>query len=55
MTNVQKKLDNAFRLLSAIPVHGDNVDIMARVRDLLREAYREMEVKPDADSTEDNH
>ena len=47
MTNLQEKLSKAYNLLSAIPVSGDHVEIMAAARELLREAYKlaEEEVK----------
>ena len=40
MTNLQEKLSKAFNLLSAIPVTGDHVEIMAAARELLREAHK---------------
>lgn len=40
MKELREKLDKAFHLLSAIPVSGDNVEIMAAARELLREAYK---------------
>lgn len=39
MTDLQKEIDQAFKLVSAIPVNGDSVDIMAKVRNHLRSAY----------------
>lgn len=41
MTKVQEYLDQAFKYISAIPVSGDHVEIMARARELLRMAYAE--------------
>lgn len=38
MTGVQKELENAMRILSAIPVSGDSVDFMAAARQRLRKA-----------------
>ncbi len=40
MTELQKRLDSAFRLLSKLSVSGDVVDIMYAVRKELREAYK---------------
>ena len=34
-------INEAFRLISAIPVSGEQVEIMARARELLRMAYAE--------------
>lgn len=39
MTDVQKELDQAYKLLSAIPVQGDSVDVMYAVRERLRKAF----------------
>ena len=41
MTKVQEYLDQAFKYISAIPVSGEQVEIMARARELLRMAYAE--------------
>lgn len=40
MTDLQKELDRAFRLLAAIPVAGDGVELMVSARECLRRAYR---------------
>ena len=40
MKDLQEKLSKAFNLLSAIPVAGDHVEIMAAARELLREAHK---------------
>lgn len=40
MNEKQKLLDEAFRLLSGIPVRGDQVDIMAAARGKLRTLYQ---------------
>lgn len=40
MTDVQKEIDQAFKLLAAIPVAGDHVELMAAARECLRKAYR---------------
>lgn len=39
MTELQKKIDHVFKLVSAISVSGDGVDVMAAVRSHLRAAY----------------
>lgn len=39
MTELQKEIDQAFKLASAIQVSGDAVDVMAAVRGHLRAAY----------------
>lgn len=40
MKDLQEKLSKAYNLLSAIPVAGDHVEIMAAARGLLREAHK---------------
>ena len=40
MTDIQKELDFAFSLISAIPVKGDSVEVMASAKEHLRQAYR---------------
>ncbi len=40
MTDLQKELDRAFACLSAIPVSGDGVEIMAAAREHLRKAFQ---------------
>ena len=42
MKETMKKLDEAFKLLSAIPVSGDAVDVMAAARNKLRQVYAEL-------------
>ena len=39
MTELQKGLDRAFNGLAVIPVRGDNVEVMASVREHLRRAF----------------
>lgn len=39
MTDLQKEINEVFKLISAISVSGDAVDIMAAVRVRLRSAY----------------
>lgn len=36
------KIEQAYNLLSRIPVSGDSVDVMCAVRQLLRDAYKEV-------------
>ena len=52
MTELQKEIDQAFRLVSAIPVSGDGVDVMAAVREHLRTAHR-MAARPEREVDED--
>lgn len=40
MKELRKELDQAYSLISSIPVNGDGVDIMAAAREHLRKAYR---------------
>lgn len=40
MNDLQKELDQAYKLASALPVSGDGVELMAAVREHLRAAYR---------------
>lgn len=40
MKELQKEIDQAFKLLSAVPVSGDAVDMMAAARNHLRAAYK---------------
>ena len=40
MTDLQKELDRTFACLSAIPVSGDGVEIMAAAREHLRNAFK---------------
>ena len=42
MENVLKELDSAFRIISTIPVSGDNVEIMAAAKAKLRAVYAEL-------------
>lgn len=39
MTDLQKEIDQAFKLISAIPVSGDAAELMAAARVHLRSAY----------------
>ena len=48
MTELQKEIDQAFKLLSAIQVSGDGVDKMAAARRHLRDAYQ-MAAGPEVD------
>lgn len=40
MNKLQMELEAVYRLLNAIPVKGDEVDIMAGARNSLRKAFR---------------
>lgn len=40
MNELQKELDTVWKLLAAIPVQGDAVDLMAAARGGLRRAYQ---------------
>lgn len=40
MNDIQKEINEAFTLASALPVSGDSVEIMAAVREHLRRAYK---------------
>lgn len=45
MKEVRKEIDEAFRLLCAILVNGDNVERMAAAKEHLRKAYALTEEK----------
>lgn len=51
MTDIQKHIDTAFKMLSAIAVSGDNVERMALAKEQLREAYKLLE---DSEVSEQN-
>ena len=40
MSELEKEIDRAFACLSAIPVSGDGVEIMAAAREPLRQAFK---------------
>lgn len=40
MTDLQKELDRAFKLISAFSVSGDAVDVIAGIKAHLRAAYK---------------
>lgn len=40
MEELKNELAEVFRLLSVIPVSGDNVEVMAAVKERLRKAYK---------------
>ena len=40
MSDLQKEINNAFIMISSIPVVGDSVDRMAKAREHLRRAYQ---------------
>lgn len=39
MTDLQKEIEKAFQVISAIPVSGDMVEVMALAREHLRKAF----------------
>lgn len=52
MNEVKKQIDEAFKLISCIPVSGENVEIMAAAKAKLRTVYAELSKRP-ADEQED--
>ena len=50
MKEIQQHLEEAFRLISSIPVKGDFIDIMAVARNNLRTAYRLLDEKKESRS-----
>lgn len=40
MNNIQKKIEEAYRMISAASVSGDSVDVMAGARIKLRDAFK---------------
>ena len=58
MREVLKELEEAFRLISEIPVSGDSVDVMAAARAKLRRAYAKLtkptEAAVESAESEDN-
>lgn len=42
MNDIKQHLDDAFKLISSIPVSQDNVEIMAAAKAKLRTAYAEL-------------
>ncbi|MCI9507054.1 MAG: hypothetical protein HFF62_10815 [Oscillospiraceae bacterium] len=51
MTKMQEELGLAFKLLSAIPVSGEGVEVMAAAREHLRTAFKLAETeKEDEDN-----
>ena len=50
MNNIQKELDQAFSLLSAISVNGENVDRMAMAKQHLRAAFKLAGEKKEAEA-----
>lgn len=45
MDEIKKELNNAYRMLSAIPVSGDAVDVMAAVKACIRGIYQKLDEK----------
>ena len=52
MKEIKQHLEEAFQLVSSIPVKGDAVDVMAVVRSDIRAAYHRLEQK-EAELAED--
>ena len=52
MNEVKKQIDEAFKLISCIPVSGENVEIMAAAKAKLRTVYAELSKRPE-DEQED--
>ena len=40
MSELQKEINGAYSALSAIPVSGDHIEVMAAAREHLRRAYK---------------
>lgn len=40
MEELKNNLDQAYKLLSTVYVRGDYVDVVSKIRDLLRDAYK---------------
>ena len=47
MKEIKQHLEEAFQLISSIPVKGDAVDVMAVVRNNLRTAYLLLDKQPE--------
>ena len=52
MKKIKQHLEEAFQLVSSIPVKGDSVDVMAVVRNNLRVAYRLLDEKKEPEKEE---
>ena len=52
MTEVQREIDEVYKLVSVVQVSGDAVDIMASAREHLRRAYA-MTKEPDTEEASD--
>ena len=50
MKELMKELDSVFKMISRIPVSGDNVDLMAASRERLRYVYASLK-KMDEDAS----
>ena len=55
MKKIKQHLEEAFQLVSSVPVKGDAVDVMAAVRVNLRTAYRLLEEKEEAFEPSNRH
>ena len=52
MKEIKQYLEEAFQLVSSIPVKGDSVDVMAVVRANLKNAYRLLDEKKESEKEE---
>ena len=50
MNGIKQHLDNAFKLISSIPVSQDNVEIMATAKAHLRAVYAELNKQDGAEN-----
>lgn len=50
MKEIKQHLEEAFQLLSSIPVKGDAVDVMAAARANLRAAYHLLDKQPEPEN-----
>lgn len=53
MNEVKKQIDEAFKLISTIPVSQDNVEVMAAAKAKLRAAYAELNKQEELSKQED--
>lgn len=53
MNELQKHIDQAYKLISAFAVKGDGVEVIAGVREHLRQAYALAENDPQPEETPD--
>lgn len=43
MDEIKKELNHAYKMLAALPVSGDAVDVIAAVRACIRDVYKKLE------------